>query len=335
MALNNSQYEIIMREYERKQSDQRLLQESRVDEIYSKLPEYRALENEASDAAMEYARATLFESAENGSLTLDSLRERIRSLTEKKAALLLSNGYPADYLKPVYTCPACKDTGYIGTEKCHCFKQAMVELIYSQSNIKDILRSENFKSFNSNYYSDADIDPLTGLSSRDLMKTAYNTSLKFIKNFPSGASLLFFGKAGLGKTFLSHCIAEELMKKGYSVLYLSAPDLFDILRKNVLGEKSEDESSYSELVEYTKTCDLLIIDDLGMESVTEFTISQLNICLNERLLKKRSTLISTNLSPGELRETYGERISSRITGLYDICKFYGRDIRMLKKSQPM
>ncbi len=331
MALNNAQYATIMREYEEKRLQTRLLQDSRMNEIIRKIPEYKDLDNSSIDASMEYAKSALFDSPADKEKSTEKLRLHLSQIAEQKKRLLIKHGYPADYLDPVYTCPDCKDTGYIGTEKCHCFKQAIVDLLYTQSNIRDVLKKENFDNFNINYYSKTDIDPVTNLSAYDSMTGICNIAREFVADFPSSASnLLFLGKSGLGKTFLSHCIADELLKKGYTVLYLSAPQLFDILKKNNFGEKDED-VDYNELAHYVMNCDLLIIDDLGSEIVTELTASGFNICINERLLKKHSTLISTNLTPNELNDVYGERNFSRIVGFYRFCRFYGTDIRFAKK----
>ncbi len=331
MALTNNQYAKIMRDYEEKQNATRLLHDARLNEVIRKIPEYKILEDEAIDASMEFAKVTLLNSSDNADAQLDELRKKINLIADQKALLLQHNGYPADYLKPVYSCPDCKDTGYIGTNKCHCFKQAIVEVLYSQSNIKEILKSENFKNFSLDIFSKTDIDPLTKLSSYDLMTGFYKSAKEFVRKFPTPHENLFFsGRSGLGKTFLSHCIADELLKRGFTVLYLSAPELFDILRKEMISKKG-DESHATELAQYVMTCDLLIIDDLGSETTTEFTVSELNTCLNERLLGGHSTIISSNLTPNEVRETYGERNFSRIMGLYTLYKFYGTDIRLAKK----
>ncbi|MCR5822862.1 MAG: ATP-binding protein [Lachnospiraceae bacterium] len=331
MALSNSQYSKIMRDYEEKQNSARLLHDSRLSEVLRRVPEYKALDNEAIDASMEYARMTLLDSTGDSDRTLEALRDKVTRIADRKKQVLLKNGYPADYLEPVYSCPDCKDTGYIGTQKCHCFKQAIVDLLYSQSNIKEVLKKENFSTFRSDLYSRTDIDPVSNCSSYDLMNINLTRAKEFVAGFPASKENLFFsGTAGLGKTFLSHCIADELLKKGYTVLYLSAPELFDIMRKDYIPKK-EGEGESSELGDYIMTCDLLIIDDLGSEHATEFTVSCLNICINERILAGHSTIISSNLMPYEINETYGERNFSRIAGLYTLYRFYGKDLRFVQK----
>ncbi len=330
MALSNNQYAKIMHDYEERQNATRLLRDERLNEIIQKIPEYKILEDEAINASMKYARSALLDNAELSDQSLDELRAKIDLISRQKVLLLEKNGYPGNYLNPVYTCPDCRDTGYIGSTKCHCFKQAIVDLLYSQSNIKEILKQENFKHFSLDLFDRNDIDPISNVSSYDLMADALKKAKEFVRKFPDSHQNLFFsGKAGLGKTFLTHCIADELLKRGFTVLYLSAPELFDVLRKEIVSKK--DEQNSTELGRYVFNCDLLIIDDLGSETTTEFTVSELNTCINERLLGGHSTIISSNLDPNEIRETYGERNFSRIAGLYTFCRFYGTDLRLLKK----
>ncbi len=331
MALTNSQYSKIMRSYEEKQNASRLLQDSRTSEIFRKVPEYKRLEDEAVDASMEYARAVLLGTGSESDGAMDKLRARIDKITEDKGRLLIKNGYPADYLKPVYVCPDCKDTGYIGTQKCHCFKQAIVDLLYSQSNIKEAVQNDNLENFSLEWYSKTDIDPVSNKSAYDLMSANYRAAENFVKNFPSDQeqNLLLYGEVGLGKTFLSRCIANELLKTGHTVLYLSAPQLFDVFGEALRKHYFEGEPS--ELKNYILNCDLLIVDDLGSEMTNEFTISNLNICINERHLGNHSTILSSNLTPNQIKETYGERNFSRIAGTYQPLRFYGRDIRMRKR----
>ena len=138
---------------------------------------------------------------------------------------------------------------------------------------------------------------------------------------------MFYGNTGTGKTFLTNCVAKELLDRGNSVIYFSAFSLFDILAKNTFGKHPEIAGDYHNIF----NCDLLIIDDLGTESPNSFTVSQLFQCLNERILRKKSTIISTNLSLKEIADIYSERISSRITSSFTLLKLYGEDIRILKK----
>ena len=326
MVLSNSQYDEIMHEYNRKQFAVKNETDRRTAEVLLAVPQYKNCLDEISEISVAAAKANL---RGDNSLSM-TLSDRIRTIEETMRKLLLDAGYSADYLNPVYFCPDCKDTGYVGNEKCHCFKQAEIDLLYRQSNIKEIVSRENFSTFSYEYYSDQYTDSTTGLTPRDNMKKVVSLCKDFVKNFPCGENLLFYGAAGVGKTFLSNCIAKELLDTSNSVLYLSAIDLFEYFsKKNDYFENSSIDNSYSsmQIIE----CDLLIIDDLGTELVNAFTNSKLFYCINERLLLNKSTIISTNHSLQELISTYSERIFSRISSSYKLIKLFGDDIRIIKQ----
>ena len=229
-----------------------------------------------------------------------------------------------------YQCPDCKDTGYIGTEKCHCFRQAIVDLVYAQSNVREAVKRENFQSFSFSYYSEDYVDELTGLTPLENIHRVVNMVRSFIRRFDSSyENLLLYGNTGVGKTFLSNCLAGELLNTAHTVIYLTAFQLFDILEQNKFGRSDEPERLRNQF-EYILDCDLLIIDDLGTELANAFTTSQLYLCINERWLNRKSTVISTNLSLEQLDSTYGERIFSRIMSNYTLLKIFGEDIRLKK-----
>ena len=324
MALNNSQYDTILRTYEQKQLHSRNALDKRQKNVYNEIPEIVEINRQISNLSVKQGRK-LLEGDENA---LPELRNQIAALSSKKTELLVQAGYPADYLEPVYECQDCKDTGYIGNKKCHCFRKAVIDLLYTQSNLKNVLQRENFDSFSFRYYSDNRVDPVTGRSSLTIMKKAYETAQEFVDTFSTDFRNLFlYGDTGIGKTFLSNCIAKELIDRSYSVIYFSAFELFDTLAKSRFGK---DESA-DEMNEHIFDCDLLIIDDLGTELANAFTVSQLFLCLNERLLRRKSTIISTNLSLDSLVNIYSERTFSRITSNYTMLKLTGDDIRLKKK----
>ena len=324
MKLNNSQYDTIMRMYDAKQSHARAVLNSRYEEISVRIPEYDELRKETASIAAEAARAAI-----RGDMSKrDKLSKKLDSINEEKHILLTSAGYPQDYLDLHYDCPLCKDTGFVNGSKCHCFKQAAIDLLYNQSNIKKILLLENFSNFNYDWYSEDYIDPVSGISALENIVNVTKNVNSFLSDFPSGDNLLFYGDTGVGKTFLTHCIASELLGKGYSVLYLSAIDLFDLFSKYAFDNDSE--ADYRDVFSQILDCELLIIDDLGTELVNSFTNSRLFYCINERILAGLSTIISTNLSLEELMNTYSERIFSRLTMSYQIFKIFGDDIRLKK-----
>lgn len=324
MALNNSQYDKIVRTYEQKQLYNRNLLDKRTQEVYQKLPELKEIHQAISTLSVRQARKLL----EGNEGALQELKLQIKELASEAKALLVSGGFPADYLEPIYDCKDCKDTGYIDNKKCHCFRKAVIDLLYTQSNLTHILERENFENFSFSYYSNNHIDPKTGTTSLANIEKAYLTSREFVNTFGKEFRNLFiYGDTGVGKTFLSNCIAKALMDQSYSVIYLSSFELFDTLAKS----KFEKDNHADEMNEHIFDCDLLIIDDLGTEMANSFTVSQLFLCLNERILRRKSTIISTNLSLESLVNIYSERTFSRITSNYTMLKLTGDDIRIKKK----
>lgn len=328
MPLNNSQYDQLIRSYDAKQLKNQHDLEQRVRYAYLKVPRLREIDNAIASVSVSQARKML----DGDTKALSSLKEQLAAYRKEREDLLIHYEFPADYFEPAYSCKDCKDTGFINGKRCHCFKQAAIDLVYTQSNLKDILIRENFSTFSYDYYSDEDINPATGLSSLATVKDAVEKCRDFILNFQAPgnfSNLYFYGDTGIGKTFLSNCIAKELLDAGYSVIYFTAFQLFDILSKGVFDKDEDAVAAHQNIY----TCDLLIIDDLGTELYNSFTTSQLFLCLNERILRKKSTIISTNLEMKQLADIYSERVLSRISSNYTIIKLFGRDIRLLKRSR--
>lgn len=326
MPLTNAQYNTIMRTYDAKQAKHRALLEKRQAEIEQTIPAYRNLQTQIIETSMEYARLAL--QMDTSTVDFSQLRKKNEELAKKKEAILLANGYPVNYLAPTYDCPDCKDTGMIENKRCHCFNQAIVDLLYSQSNLSTILQGKDFTTFSFDYYDNIVVDPKSKCTARQNIENIYRTCQSFVRNFDTKfENLFFYGNAGLGKTFLSHCIAKELLQTAHTVLYLTSYELFEILGKSILKEDQPEFSS----PEHILTCDLLIIDDLGTELATAFTLSKLSTCINERFLNHRSTIISTNFRLTEISSVYGERNWSRILSAYSLLHFFGEDIRLKKK----
>ncbi len=317
MALTNSQYDSIIRNYEERQMKNRKLLSERTDYVYSRVEGYKELDESIASVSVSQGKK-LLEGDENALIELKSI---ISNLSSMKKQLLISAGLPEDYLEPVYNCPDCKDTGYIGSSKCHCFKQAEITMLYEQSGIRDMLEENNFSTLSYEYYEGEDLQRF---------KNTVITCKNFINNFNSDYhNLFFYGTVGTGKSFLSGCVAKELIESGHSVIYFSAAGLFDVLSKIKFDYKSAEElhNSYEDLFQ----CDLLIIDDLGTEYTNNFVNSQLFSLINDRHLRQKAVIISTNLSLADFRDRYSDRIFSRITSNYEICKITGPDIRMYKK----
>lgn len=317
MPLSNSQYDSIIRTYEEKQNRNRYLLEERRNYVYRHIDGYRELEDSTASLSVEQGKKLL----DGDDSALTELRQLLKNLTEAKKGLLLSAGLPADYLEPVYDCPDCQDTGYTEGRKCHCFKQAEISLLYEQSNISRQLEKENFSTLSYEYYQGEDLRRF---------QSAVEAGKKLIENYDFDYhNLFFYGTVGTGKSFLSGCIAKELIENGHSVLYFSAVRFFETLSQISFDYKNKDElhGMYQDLYQ----CDLLIIDDLGTELTNNFVTTQLFSCLNERHMRRKPTIISTNLSLEELRNRYSDRIFSRIMSNYQIYKLSGPDIRIHKK----
>lgn len=324
MSLNNSQYEKIMREYnERQHKNQRLLEQRRKN-LYEAFPRFLEIDKAISSASIAQVRRRL----EGDQTSIDTLHTLILDHQKEREKLLLDKGYPADYLSPIYTCKECKDTGFIDNQKCRCFKQMAINMVYSQSNIHEILERENFNSFSYEFYNDTKVNPITQRTSLATMQYAVKECRNFIDNFAQKPKNLFlYGDTGVGKTFLSNCVAKELLDQGYSVIYFTAFQLFDILSKGIFDKDTDAIAAHENIF----NCDLLIIDDLGTELTNSFTSSQIFLCVNERLLRQKSTIISTNLGMNQIADIYSERTLSRISSNYTIIKLFGDDIRMKKR----
>lgn len=326
MALTNTQYNSVIRFYQDQQNRNRKLQSDRIKEAYERIPRLAEIQDEVASISIKKARILL--AKQKGDQDFD-LNHALSDLAEERKALLLGNGYPENYLELPCRCSACQDTGYTSdARKCSCFLQMEVDLLYDQSNLKEILKQENFDTFCLDFYSEKQIDPRTGYSARAYADRAFSVAHQFVDHFGSCQdNLCIYGATGVGKTFLSHCIAKELIEKGFSVLYLTAFELFDSLETR----KFSSDLSLTETHSHIFDCDLLIIDDLGSELNNSFTTSQLFLCINQRILDRKATIISTNLSMEDLRASYSERTFSRILSSYKMIPMYGRDIRIQKQ----
>ena len=324
MALTNTQYDELMRTYQERQLQRQHLIAARRKEVAEKDPALSQIEGEIAHLSVEKARRLL--AGDENALT--GMKQEIAALSARREALLRSLGYPADYFDPPYFCPDCRDTGYIGNSRCHCLKQASIDLVYSQSNLSAILETENFSQFSLDFYGTDIFEPDSDISSFAAARNALQKCRQFVQHFDSAfENILLFGDTGVGKTFLSNCIAKELLDTGHSVIYFSAHQLFDILADNAFHRSPADASEYRNIFD----CDLLIIDDLGTEMSNSFTSSQFFVCLNERILHQKSTLISTKLNLQDIASVYSERVFSRIINSFTLLHLFGRDIRVQKK----
>ena len=264
------------------------------------------------------------------SKAIEQLRRENLDLQAERAELLVSLGYPADYLERKPNCALCNDTGWRGSEMCSCLQG-----YYVQEQNKELSRlldlgTQSFETFLLSYYSSTKFYGRRK-SARENMERNYEMCRRYAANFPGRPkNLLLSGKPGLGKTFLSACIAREVSNRGFSVAYDTAMHIFS--RFEALKFRTDDDEDETQAdVDRVLRCDLLILDDLGTEMTTNFVLSALYEIINTRLMENRATVISTNLNLDEIEDRYGPGVLSRIRGEYELLLFYGEDIRKLKR----
>ena len=324
MGINKEHYYSIQRDYDQKQFQVNYERSKRIEEVFSNIPRLKQIRDSIANLQISKAKNRL----NNNAFQLEEVNQQIVDLICEREHLLKEHGYTADYMEPWYECKDCKDTGYTENhEMCHCFKQALIDILYSQSNVKSMLEHNNFQHFNIDLYGEHIIDPSTGVTAKKSMIGTVDYCKTYIDEFDTTfRNLLFYGQTGVGKTFLTNCIAKELLERSYSVLYLSAIDFTNLLSDVMFNFNSLSDESKA-LSEHIYDCDLLIIDDLGTEISNSVKSSNLFNCLDKRLNNKKSTIISTNLTPKELRNIYSDRIFSRIIGNYSFFKIFGEDNR--------
>lgn len=300
--------------------------------IYQQLPELASLDRELTHENASSLRRILTLSPDAAAKVKQERLVRIRPLQEKRSALLLENRIPETDLELTYDCPLCKDEGIVDGQRCSCYQKHMLKLLYRQSSLGDVLEKENFETFSFDQYSDQPVDG--NVSPRENVRDFYRQAKDFATTFsPEGKSFLFYGGAGIGKTFLSNCIAKQLMDTGHSVLYVTANELFnDILSAYLMYVEPDTKERLKPVYELVYKADLLVLDDLGTELTNTFTLSQLFEVINRRMISGKSTIISTNLSLRQMRDRYQDRIVSRIVDRYEICHFYGDNIRSKRKA---
>lgn len=325
----------ILSQYDQKKLKAEIDARKRKQELYEKYPKLQNIDDNLTSLAISTTKTII---NNNDTALLAELNKKIEDLKKEKSNFLKSINIPENYFEPFYECNICKDSGYItnsdySVSMCSCLRQKIYNEQYNKANIFN-LDKQNFNNFSDKFYSDkVDIEKYhTKISPRENINLIKNICLNFISNFDNidQKNLLFTGNTGLGKTFLSSCIANEILKKGKNVLYQTAPVMLDSIIDYRFGKRSG-----PNILESILNVDLLIIDDLGTECINNMKFTELFNIINTRLLNQNNitkTIISTNLSLKNLYSNYDERIVSRIVGNYDICYFFGDDIRFIKKS---
>ena len=295
--------------------------DSRVLEMSSVLPEAYELNRQISMTGPKIMDAVMANRLDEGALEV--IRKENAELRAKLGRLLEKNGYPADYMDLKYTCEKCSDTGYVGIEMCSCMKEALARAEFESSGLSRLARAQSFETFDISFYAGKDLEKI---------KSNVEQLKDFADNFSEETedSFILLGPTGLGKTHLSTSVAVRVIERGYSVIYESAQDVISTFeQKRFGGDYSSDRDR-----QYTE-CDLLIIDDLGVEVSNQFTVSCIYNVINSRLVRGKPMIINTNLTQGEMRQRYADRITSRIFGEFRPLLFTGLDVRQQKIGRAM
>ena len=293
----------------------------RQEKIYSRIPEIERIDTRLRTQMTELVGLTLRGGAELNT-AIKTLEDESLALQAKKAELLVERGYEIDYLDDIFSCPACRDTGYVGGKMCSCLK-AMYNAEVTRE-LGTLLKNsdECFEKFDLSLYGDA----------RESMEIVYNTCREYANSFSDRSmNLMFQGGTGLGKTFLSACIARVVAGNGHSVCYDTASSALEAFETKKFSRDAQTAENAAVKVERMLDCELMILDDLGTEMPTPMSVSALYTLINTRLVNGRKTVISTNLTDAELSKRYNPQICSRLEGEFTKLPFFGSDIRLTKK----
>jgi len=292
-------------------------------EAYTKVPRLKQIDMQLRQTMVAAAQAAFTQGGDAGAL-MEKARQS-NQLLQKERAALIAEHFEEGFLDDAPICPKCGGDGYLGTAMCECLQELCRQ---EQRKALTLLsgRNEAFSQFRLDYYSDRH-DPKIGTSPRAVMTRNFENCRRYAATFaPSSGNLLFVGNTGLGKTFLSACIAKTVAERGYSVMYESASHLFSKLEQ---AKFNPSEDSIREAARFTD-CDLLILDDLGTEMPGQFITAALYTLVNDRLLQGKPMIISTNLNIDELAKRYSPQIASRLHGSFTMLPFLGEDIRVMK-----
>ena len=298
---------------------------SRIAAIYAQQPRLKEIDQRLRQTAAR-VMAVSFRRGEDPTAAMEELKKENLALQQERDWILESADIDPDDLTPTPLCTRCGGSGYVGAAMCDCLRE-----LCRQEQKKELSQligtgRESFERFRLDVYS-SEFDPKLGASPRTVMQYIYNSALHYARTFtPESGSILMIGATGLGKTFLSACIARSVADRGYSVIYETAIQLFSEFETARFTRDAERADACRKYF----ACDLLIVDDLGTEMTTQMTISSLYQIVNTRLMDGKPTIISTNLPAAELRQRYSPQIASRLLGTYECYSFAGDDIRMRK-----
>ena len=315
---------------EQQRADNQAEHQRRLNQVYARVPEIQRIDAQLQGQMARLVRLTLTHKEDLGE-QIQALERENLDLQVRRAELLVEHGWPVEYLDEIVSCPQCRDTGLKDGRPCDC-----LEKLYNREltrELSGLLRhgDESFARFDLSLYSDQP-DPGSSVVPREVMEVNYAICKRFAENFPEVSSnLLMQGGTGLGKTYLSACIARVVAEKGCSVCYDSAASALEAFERQKFSRDAEEAEAAATRVRRMLSCDLMILDDLGTEMVTSLSTSALYTLLNTRLVSGRRSIISTNLSDEELQKKYTPQICSRLAGEFRTIPFVGEDIRRLKR----
>lgn len=318
MSYSRKCINIVNEEFESKRQRNESQRIARLNEAYSKIPELEAIDRELAKTGVN-AMACAMGGKEGLTERLNALKERNLELQAKRGELLLSYGFDKDYTDIKYDCPLCQDYGAYNGKMCSCYKSRIIDEQFKQSGISALVKTQSFDTFSLDLY-----------ENREEMNELYNYAVNYVNDFAKiKENVLLVGGTGLGKTHISTAIAKALIENGYNVVFECAQNVFfDFESDRFLDRFGGEEPISTKYLD----CDLLIIDDLGAENITGFSVSCLYNIINTRLNKNLPIIASTNFSSKELRQKYHDRITSRLFGEFNIKMFQGKDIRQVKNT---
>lgn len=326
MSVNKDIYLRAKAEIDRRRDEVHMSAFERREECKRRFPEIAESYKIMADTACECVKAMALGGKENAQAFIDEISKKNLQAQQVIADTLKKAGLPEDYLKEKYFCDLCNDSGFVDGKMCNCLKNTMKQMTYNSLCDKVPLEKYLFDKLSLEYYPDEVNED--GIIPRKRMKNFFEYCVNYADDFNlKSDNLLMTGETGLGKTHLSLAIAGRAAKKGYSVVYGSAQNLLSSLENEKFGR------STAGAEQAIQECDLLIIDDLGAEFSTQFTVSAVYNIINTRLMMSKPTIISTNMSLYEIEEKYSQRIASRILGNYILMEFVGKDVRVQRKKQ--
>ncbi len=323
MSLNERYFNRACELLQQRVRENRMLEDQRHDEVCRKIPEYAQLEAALADTSHDLI-ITMLNNWSTAPQHLDKLEQTNLAIQQNMSALLKTGGFPEDYLDRIYTCKKCGDKGTYNGNWCECFNRLMLKAAADNINSVSPLDLSSFDNFRLDVYPDT-LDASIGASPRAVMRQNFEFCKKYAEEFsPNSRGILMCGGTGLGKTHLSLAIANEVMQKGYNVIYGSIPDLIRALEREHFGKSDEN------TMEMLTSCDLLILDDLGAETEKPLYLSILYELINSRISRRSPTLINTNLGANDMQQRYQDRLWSRLYSM-EVLMFIGKDVRLMMK----